>query len=239
MLAYLNLSHNLLQDKIPYTFGKLSSIVTLGLSRNSLLRTIPESLANLTCITNLKLSFNKLEGTGKRALCGLPRLGFLACANNTCSGKLHILKYVLPSIASFVIVASLNLLTTKALPALSSVMDGINNHLLVSYHEIVHATNNFSEGNLLGIRNFGKVFKGQLSNGSIVAIKVLDMQSEKVTKNLDIEFDTLRMALHRNFILLHSEGRQSWGFSERLNIILDVSMALEYLHHHHVDVVAT
>ncbi|KAF0934745.1 hypothetical protein E2562_028334 [Oryza meyeriana var. granulata] len=285
MLTYLNLSHNLLQDKIPYSFGKLSSVVTLDLSGNSLLGSIPESLANLTYLTNLNLSFNKLEGqipaggvfsnitleslVGNRALCGLPRLGFSACANNSRSGKLHILKYVLPSVAAFIIAVVCLVLklktkfkASKELPAASSVVHGID-HLFVSYHEIVRATNNFSEDNLLGIGNFGKVFKGQLSNGLIVAIKVLDMQSDRATKSFDVECDALRMARHRNLVkilstcsnldfralvlqyipngsletLIHSEDRPYLGFLQRLNIMLDVSMALEYLHHHHVDVV--
>lgn len=287
MLTSLNLSHNLLQDKIPYTIGKLTSLVTLDLSDNSLVGTIPESLANVTYLTSLNLSFNKLEGqipergvfsnitleslVGNRALCGLPRLGFSACASNSRSGKLQILKYVLPSIVTFIIVASVFLYlmlkgkfkTRKELPAPSSVIGGINNHILVSYHEIVRATHNFSEGNLLGIGNFGKVFKGQLSNGLIVAIKVLKVQSERATRSFDVECDALRMARHRNLVkilstcsnldfralvlqympngslemLLHSEGRSFLGFRERLNIMLDVSMALEYLHHRHVDVV--
>uniref|UniRef100_A0A0E0CKY6 non-specific serine/threonine protein kinase n=1 Tax=Oryza meridionalis TaxID=40149 RepID=A0A0E0CKY6_9ORYZ len=287
MLTSLNLSHNLLQDKIPYTIGKLTSLVTLDLSDNSLVGTIPESLANVTYLTNLNLSFNKLEGqipergvfsnitleslVGNRALCGLPRLGFSACASNSCSGKLQILKYVLPSIVTFIIVASVCLYlmlkgkfkTRKELPAPSSVIGGINNHILVSYHEIVRATHNFNEGNLLGIGNFGKVFKGQLSNGLIVAIKVLNVQSERASRSFDVECDALRMARHRNLVkilstcsnldfralvlqympngslemLLHSEGRSFLGFRERLNIMLDVSMALEYLHHRHVDVV--
>ncbi|XP_052143019.1 probable LRR receptor-like serine/threonine-protein kinase At3g47570 [Oryza glaberrima] len=287
MLTSLNLSHNLLQDKIPYTIGKLTSLVTLDLSDNSLVGTIPESLANVTYLTNLNLSFNKLEGqipergvfsnitleslVGNRALCGLPRLGFSACASNSRSSKLQILKYVLPSIVTFIIVASVCLYlmlkgkfkTRKELPAPSSVIGGINNHILVSYYEIVRATHNFSEGNLLGIGNFGKVFKGQLSNGLIVAIKVLNVQSERATRSFDVECDALRMVRHRNLVkilstcsnldfralvlqympngslemLLHSEGRSFLGFRERLNIMLDVSMALEYLHHRHVDVV--
>ena len=75
---------------------------------------------------------------------------------------------------------------------------------VIKGHEIIRATRNFSDDNLIGVGSFGKVFKAQLSDGLIVAIKVLNMESEQASKSFDIECQALRMARHRNLVRILS-----------------------------------
>uniref|UniRef100_A0ACD6ACR1 Uncharacterized protein n=1 Tax=Avena sativa TaxID=4498 RepID=A0ACD6ACR1_AVESA len=283
-LTYLNLSHNTFKDLVPDSFSRLTNLATLDLSSNNLSGTIPNYLANFTYLSYLNLSFNKLEGQipsggvfsnitlqsldGNVGLCGSPHLGLLPCIKKSEPTKgRHVLKYILPVviIGAGAFVACLYLVIRKKNKKKTYVMasSDLISHRLVSYHEIVRATRNFSEDNLLGAGSYGKVFKGQLDDGLVVAIKVLNMQVEQAVRSFDAECQVLRMARHRNLIQilntcsnldfralllqympngsleehLHTKNMEPLGFIKRLDIMIGVSEAMDYLHHHHCQVV--
>jgi hypothetical protein len=286
MITYLNLYSNLFEGSIPDSLGKLLNIEDLDLSSNALSGVIPKSLANLTYLDNLNLSFNKLDGQipeggvfsnitlkslmGNSALCGLPREGIAPCQNRKHSRSQLLLKVILPAVVTLLILAAcLYMLVRRKMnkqgkmSASASSDTDVLNYQLISYHELVRATSNFSDDNLLGAGGFGKVFKGQLDDESIVAIKVLNMQDETASNSFDTECRALRMARHRNLVRivttcsnldfkalvleympngslgdwLHSSERRHISFLERLGIMLDVATAIEYLHHRHFEVV--
>ncbi|KAM3297785.1 hypothetical protein ACQJBY_039643 [Aegilops geniculata] len=287
MLIYLNLSHNSFKGLIPDKLGMLTSLASLDISSNNLSGTIPMFFANFTELTTLNLSFNRLEGQvpengifsnitlqsliGNAGLCGAPRLGFFPCLEKSHSTNRHLLKFLLPfamvafgSIAILIYIWIKNKLVKKGeVNASVDTTQGMG-HQIVSYHELIRATNNFSDDNMLGSGSFGKVFKGQLSSGLEVAIKVIHMHLEKAMRSFDVECRVLRMARHRNLVkiintcsnlefralvlqympngnletLLHrSHDIVQLGFLERLGIMVDVSMAMEYLHHEHHEVI--
>lgn len=69
--------------------------------------------------------------------------------------------------------------------------------------ELLVATDNFSNKNVLGRGGFGKVYKGRLADGSLVAVKRL---KEERTKGGELQFQTevemISMAVHRNLLRL-------------------------------------
>ncbi|KAH1040285.1 hypothetical protein J1N35_042028 [Gossypium stocksii] len=72
-----------------------------------------------------------------------------------------------------------------------------------SLRELQVATDNFSNKNILGRGGFGKVYKGRLADGSLVAVKRL---KEERTQGGELQFQTevemISMAVHRNLLRL-------------------------------------
>ncbi|KAG1366500.1 receptor kinase-like protein Xa21 [Cocos nucifera] len=289
MLEVLDMSHNLFQGPIPQTLGGLISINILNLSSNDLTGAIPESLANLRYLADLNLSFNRLEGKipnggifsnltiqtlrGNAGLCGAPKLGFPPCSSNATVSNprrgQHVLNVALSVSASvLVLVACFGVLLVflarrrRKKTTASTDPPHVNDHRLISYHELIRATDDFSEANLLGRGSFGSVFKGRLDDGLDVAVKVLNLEMEAASRSFDAECRALRMVRHRNLIKIISTcsnldvkalvlqympngSLERWLYShnyclslpQRINIMLDVASALEYLHHHHPQVV--
>ncbi|XP_021832112.1 probable LRR receptor-like serine/threonine-protein kinase At3g47570 [Prunus avium] len=127
----------------------------------------------------------------------------------------------------------------------------------ISYLELLRATNGFNENNLLGSGGFGSVYKGTLSDGIDVAAKVFNLQLEGAFRSFDRECEMLSNIRHRNLIKiisccseidfkalvlnympngsldnwLYSQNYSCLNILQRLNIMIDVASALEYLHH--------
>ncbi|KAK6791075.1 hypothetical protein RDI58_010156 [Solanum bulbocastanum] len=256
-LQGLDLTNNKLQGHIPERFGELQNLQSLDLSNNSFFGQIPLSFANLISLEYLDLPSNALsEGEipnggvfanstmqsflRNKGLCGMHILEIPACAINN-PGKQSKLK------------------EKKGKSKDVERVPEIGTHQLVSYYEIQRATNNFDESNLIGEGSSGSVYKGTLFDGTAVAIKVLDLENEQVCKRFDTECEVMRNVRHRNlvpvittcsgdyiraFVLRYmpNGSLENWLYKEdchlnlhqRVTIMLDVAMAIDYLHHGHV-----
>ncbi|CAA0829161.1 Probable LRR receptor-like serine/threonine-protein kinase [Striga hermonthica] len=284
-LTSLNLSDNKFERSIPPSLGNIRTLRELDLSNNDLSGLIPESLEGLKFLQYFNVSYNKLEGmipTGgpfvnitaqsflhNSALCGDQRFQVPPCiGNNLNNSRLkkvgRLMKYIGPSFISVIVLTAIILFVfvrTRKQKSGTASADDVSLGVTwrrISYIELVRGTDAFSETNLLGKGSFGSVFKGVLSDGLDVAVKVFNSQLERVIRSFDTECEILSSIRHRNLVqiigccsntefkalilgFMPNGSLEKWLHLEncvldlisRLQIAIDVALALEYLHHGH------
>ncbi|KAH0695021.1 hypothetical protein KY285_022118 [Solanum tuberosum] len=259
-LEFLNLSLNALSGSIPKSLEKLSYLKSINVSFNDLEGEIPSGgvFANSTL-----QSFLGNKGLCGMHILEIPACAITNHGKQS-KHKEVVLKFVTPVvIASFLIFLLVSIWIMKRHKKGKSKdveeVPEIGTHQLVSYHEIQRATNNFDESNLIGERSSGFVYKGTLFGGTAVAIKVLDLKNEKVCKRFDTECEVMRNVRHRNLVpvittcssdyirafvmqFMPNGSLENWLYKEdrhlklhqRVTVMFDTAMAVEYLHHGHV-----
>ncbi|CAO2036502.1 unnamed protein product [Urochloa humidicola] len=74
---------------------------------------------------------------------------------------------------------------------------------VLSYGELRTATENFSSNNLIGEGGYGSVYKGKLTDGSLVAVKQLSETSHQGKREFATEIETISRVQHRNLVKLY------------------------------------
>ncbi|KAG6655531.1 hypothetical protein CIPAW_05G223200 [Carya illinoinensis] len=243
-MVNLSLARNQLEGSIPESFGKMVSLVTLYLSHNNLSGEIPKSLVALKHLKFLNVSFNRLRGeipTGGPFI-NLSAASFLS--NDALCGAPQL--QVAPFRKRW---RKRNIIKSQGVEELSPLAIWKR----ISHLELQQATEGFNLDNLIGKGSFGFVYKGTLSDGMDVAIKVLNLEIEGAFKSFDAECLVLRNIRHRNLVKIISAcssmnfkafvleympngNLETWLYNrclnmlQRLNIMTDVAAALEYLH---------
>ncbi|CAJ2658813.1 unnamed protein product [Trifolium pratense] len=252
-LSFLDLSHNLITGVIPKSLESLSSLKYINLSYNRLQGEIPDG-GPFKRFTVQSFMHND-------ALCGNTRLQVPLCMKKSKKKKQLIKPVLpIIVVLGILVVACIILWRHKRKkvenPLKSDLSATLGVPRRISFYEVVKATNGFNESNLLGKGGFGSVYQGMLSSGKMVAIKVLDLTLEATSRSFDAECNATCNLRHRNLVQVISScsnddfkslvmefmsngSVEKWLYSEnyclnflqRLNIMIDVASALEYLHH--------
>ncbi|KAG7960012.1 hypothetical protein I3843_10G099800 [Carya illinoinensis] len=248
-------------EELDLSRNQLSRNIPIIIVVNQLEGSIPKSFEALLYLKYLNVSFKNLQGkipTGgpfihfwpalfisNDTLCGAPQLQVPPCEEGSPHRKKaivsHLLKYLLPAIGLAMLVLAYNI-CKKGNPEFPQQVDSYNlpTWRRISHQELVIATERFSLDDLLGEGSLGSVYKGILSDGMNIAVKVINLGVEGALKCFDAECEVLRNACHHNLVkivsvcsninfkalvleYMPSENLEKWLYSH--------DRSLEYLHY--------
>ncbi|CAN6576413.1 unnamed protein product [Malus baccata var. baccata] len=218
-LLRLYLEGNEFEGRIPQSLKALRGMEEIDMSRNNLSGQIPEFLGNFMFLMYLNLSHNDFEGElpkegifsnasgisilGNDRVCGgIPQLLLPACSNKKPHSSHGLLKEVIPITCALALVIVVScFIVARSRRKLVTLPSHKDWKLGVSYSELVESTNGFSMANLIGMGSFGSVYKGIIPiDGTVVAVKVLNLQQEGAFNSFIRECNALRSIRHRNLL---------------------------------------
>ncbi|CAI0443946.1 unnamed protein product [Linum tenue] len=248
-LGRLDLSNNVLSGSIPLSIGRCVRLENLNLMGNLFQGSIPSSLRTLKGLALLDLSRNNLSGKIPSKKGGLNTIVKIIISTVSCFLGLTVL-------VSFLYYCLLRKNIKD--PEAPSPFTGYT-LLGPTYHNLLQGTDGFSPANLLGVGSYGSVYKGLIAiddaNKIFVAVKVLNLHHYRAFKSFVAECEVLKNIRHKNLVKLltvcsgidfqgsleewlhpglldeqATERRAELSLLQRLNIAIDVGIALDYLH---------
>nr|DAD39981.1 TPA_asm: hypothetical protein HUJ06_014304 [Nelumbo nucifera] len=236
-LQNVSMARNKFNGSIPRSIGKLAGLESLDLSSNNLSGPFPDELGNLRVLQKLNLSFNDLEGQvprndffknlsrvflqGNSKLCIVEdeiagKLGIHTCTSTTRRREKGSVapKIIIPIVS----IVTLGILFYSVKVLIDQKKRGKESNSLlsfkgqrpkISYSQILAATNDFAEENLIGKGGYGSVYKGIINGGietgedgspTLIAVKVLDLKQSKAAQSFTTECEALRNVRHRNLV---------------------------------------
>ncbi|PHT83040.1 hypothetical protein T459_11483 [Capsicum annuum] len=231
-LREIHLSSNKLSSNIPPSLGNLQDLVVLDLSSNNMVGSLPPEIGNLKAATLIDLSMNQFSNRTPREIGGLQNLAHLSLRQNNLQGAIpdsmsnmvglefldlsqNNIYGIIPK--SLEKLQNLKYRRGKSAPQQAESLSTVTRER-ISYYELLQAMDDLSESNLIGIGGFGSVYKGVLRSGTVIAVKVFNLQLDAAFKSFDTECEVLCSLRHRNLV-------------KSLRIMINVASALEYLHH--------
>ncbi|KAI5070141.1 hypothetical protein GOP47_0014484 [Adiantum capillus-veneris] len=241
-LNSLSLQGNRFSGPIPSELASLPRLRLLNLSGNSLSGPIPSSFYSISSSSSSSSPSSSLESlaskfpasafTGNPGLCGPPLpimctdygqfphssilIIVIAFLLLIC---LLVLGFIL-DIHHRLVIGSKDASATASFPV--ELM--FDSHLRLSWKSLQQATSGFSHANILGVGGSATVYKGQLPNDQMIAIKVLQKEDNTLLYSTDLqnqfltELDVLGKLRHRNLVRILG---YCFNMNNTMAIILD------------------
>lgn len=285
-LHRIDLSNNLLVGRIPSGFQNLRSLDYMNLSHNKLSGTIP-SITSSYNWTLIDLSYNDLEGHIPFEMQNASQPGAFDHNNGLCGEirdwprceKGHRIKMIIVIslstilFLSFAVFGCLFLSSQKmrrdqttqptgaATPRFGDLFSiwGFDGKLV--YEDIIKATEDFDIKYCIGAGGSSRVYKAQLPDGKVVALKKLHhlvIEEPDYVKSFKTEVQILSVIRHRDIVKLHGfcqhrkgmfliydykergnlcdilrneVGAVELDWIKRVNVVKSIAQALSYMHH--------
>ncbi|KAM0824699.1 hypothetical protein ACQ4PT_070022 [Festuca glaucescens] len=264
-LKNLDVSGNSLTGEIPINLTKCTSLKHFNLSYNDFVGHVPT--------TGVFADFTSLSYIGNPRLCG-------SVVRRNCqrhrpwyqSRKYLVVMCLCAAVLAFILTILCAVSAQKIRYRLAVVREemfrgrrsGGSSPVMkykyprITYQELVEATEEFSADRLVGAGSYGRVYRGTLRDGTMVAVKVLQLQSGNSTKSFSRECQVLKRIRHRNLMriitacsladfkalvlpfmakgslerCLYAGPPAELSLVQRVNICSDIAEGVAYLHHH-------
>ncbi|KAL3686258.1 hypothetical protein R1sor_004280 [Riccia sorocarpa] len=267
-LYNVNFSHNHFNGTLPESLGFIKELLTLDLSYNELTGSIPPSIVSYT--RALRMGVTVLKGISSApilavsvvsSLLVLSIVGIICLVTSRGTYVRNDNGEDSSSDSRFKKVARDQFHSRRNL--LKIPVSTFGTELAVpkalAYFDLLVATDNFSDVNIIGNGGYGVVYKAKLEDGSLVAIKKLIDDGEKGDREFASEMLILGNVIHDNLVPLlgycasetekllvfkcmtngslddwlheRSGGKQMLDWSKRLNIAAGAARGLAFLHH--------
>ncbi|XP_047165320.1 BRASSINOSTEROID INSENSITIVE 1-associated receptor kinase 1-like isoform X2 [Vigna umbellata] len=208
-LAYLELHNNNITGEIPNVLGNLTNLLSLDLYSNNITGQIPEELGNLKKLQSLFSNNTYLvqaipispPATQKQNPSGNSFRSIGVIAGGVAVGAA--LLFAAPVIAF--VYCKRRKPPDYFFDVAAEEDPEVNFGQLkrFSLHELLVATDGFNNKNIIGKGGFGKVYKGRLTSGDLVAVKRLNQERiRSEEKQFQTEVEMISLAVHRNLLRL-------------------------------------
>ncbi|XP_030963598.1 probable LRR receptor-like serine/threonine-protein kinase At3g47570 [Quercus lobata] len=223
-LETLAMRGNLFQGIVPSSLESLRVLENLDLSNNNLFGQIPKFLELFVYLQSVNLSYNNFEGEvptigvfkngsatfvkGNSKLCGgipkfqLPKCKYQKSKKRKLTLTFKLIFSIFSGLLGVTLVLLLLFLSSLRKKRKENTSSDLGNLLLIlSYQNLFKATDGFSSTNLIGMGNFGSVYKGILDQGRhTIAVKVLNLLHHGASKSFMAECEALQNIRHRNIV---------------------------------------